>query len=189
MCLFFRYAQALFSFNTQLDSYRHFHMYINRVALSVILPEQETKSSHADFHPFPAILEESETLTHDSPPATPQPSPGFATRGNFFSQSLPRRLRQKTASEEKPRPRSSIQSDHVVVSKSPKVARRGPFTKQHSIHERDDSILTMQASGSEVCLQYMHAYVHTVHVHVHVHVLYMCTCTLYIYMCSACTKY
>ena len=154
VCLFFQYAQTLFNFQTQLDSYRHFHMYIHRIALSVVLPEREINEPvkinsllDPNFHPFPAILEESET--HDS---LSQPSPGFAVRGTILSQSLPRKLKHKSAStlsEDKPRPRSSLQSDHLV-SKSPKAHRRGIFTKQHSIHERDDGSSVIQGSGSEV---------------------------------------
>ena len=153
VCLFFQYAQTLFNFHTQLDSYRHFHMYIHRIALSVILPEREMNEpaktnslfDDPDFHTFPAILEESETLS--------QPSPGFAVRGSTLSQSLPRKLKHKSAStlsEEKARPRSSVQSNHLVAPKSPKAHRRGLFTKQHSIHERDGGSSVIQGSGSEV---------------------------------------
>ena len=128
-------------------------MYIHRVALSVVLPQQEPKSEpkgDSIFQPFPPILEKDDSQLDDTltSSATPQISPGFAVRGSKVTQSLPRKLKQKT-SEEKPRPRSSIQSDHIVVSKNPKPHRRHVFTKQHSIHE---SNLTLQGvSGFQVC--------------------------------------
>ena len=173
VCLFFQYAQTLFNFRTQLDSYRHFHMYIHRIALSVVLPEREISEPvkansllDPDFHPFPAILEESET--HDS---LSQPSPGFAVRGSILSQSLPRKLKHKSAStlsEDKPRPRSSIQSDHLVASKSPKAHRRGIFTKQHSIHERDGGSFVVQGSGSEVYFVIIN--VHSIRMHIYMYI-------------------
>ena len=159
ICLFVQYAHTLFNFHPQLNSYRHFHMYIHRVALSVILPQQEAKSdpfSDTIFQPFPTILEEVNPLLQAS--TTPQSFPEFAVRGSKITQSLPRRFKQKTVSEtEKPRPRSSIQSDHSVVhsivSKSSKNVKRGMFTKQHSIHEKEDSNFTLQGvTGSEVCM-------------------------------------
>ena len=157
VCLFFQHAHTLFSFHTQLDSYRHFHMYIHRVALSVIFPQQEGQRSQTDslldqtFLPFPAILEETETL-QESPAETSQPSPVYPSRGTKLWQSLPRRTAKQmtiATSEEKARPHSSIQSEHVVVNKSPKFHRKGIFTKQHSIHEQDSST-DIQMSGSEV---------------------------------------
>lgn len=128
-------------------------MYIHRVALSVVLPQQEPKSEPTGdsiFQPFPPILEKDDSQLDDAltSSATPQISPGFAVRGSKVTQSLPRKLKQKTL-EEKPRPRSSIQSDHIVVSKSSKPHRRHVFTKQHSIHE---SNLSLQGvSGFQVC--------------------------------------
>ena len=157
VCLFIQYAQTLFNFHPQLKSHRHFHMYIHRVALSVVLPQQDPKNdplSDSIFQPFPPIFEEDDSPLKDPEPTTPQPSPGFAVRGSKVTQSLPRRLKQKAMSEERTRPRSSIQSDHIVVSKSPKVNnKRGLFTKQQSIHEREDSNITLQGvAGSEVCV-------------------------------------
>ena len=102
------------------------------------------------FLPFPAILEETETL-QESPVET-RPSPAYPSRGTKLWQSLPRRTAKQmtiATSEEKARPHSSIQSEHVVVNKSPKVHRKGIFTKQHSIHEQDNST-DIQMSGSEV---------------------------------------
>ena len=131
-------------------------MYIHRVALSVILPQQEPKSepsSDSIFQPFPAILEEDDLQLRDAlaSSATPE-SHGLPERGSKVTQSLPRKLKQKT-SEEKSHPHSSIQSDHIVLTKSPKAQRRNLFTKQHSIHEREDSSLTLQdVGGFEVCI-------------------------------------
>ena len=156
VCLFMQYAQNLFNFHPQLGSYKHFHMYIHRVALSVVLPQQEPKSeplSESILQPFPVIFEEADyPPLHGSLVNTPQLSSGFAVRGSKVTQSLPRKLKQK-ASEEKLRPRSSVQSDHIIVTKSPKAHRRGLFTKQQSIHEREDSSFTLQGVGGlEVCI-------------------------------------
>ena len=154
-CQFVQYAQTLFNFKSSIDSFRHYHMYIHRVALSVVLPEPDPKPDHKPLSDsiFPPILEEPESLSDSSSiRSPPQPSPNFGVRGTFFSQSLPRRKHKAVATvEEKVRPRSSVQSDNVLLTKSPRAQRRGLFTKQHSIHERDDSSSTLTgATDTEV---------------------------------------
>ena len=142
VCHFFQYANALFSFHTQLDIYQHFRMYIHRIALSVVLPEQHTnkQAKHVSVLvppslSFPAIPEDgSETCSLEGTEAP--------VRNTNLSRTLPRRMKQMLDAPlepiHKPRPHSSAALS--FMSRSLRSHRKNVLTRQpFSLSERESS--------------------------------------------------
>ena len=117
-CNFFQYAQVLFSQDTlkQPKAFRHLHMYIHRIALSVVLPPPPLQLSETPQ--FPLI---------DASPAIP------------LADNLPL---QKRTKQDKPRKRAGSLPSHRIsdvsnqpsTTKSTKAHHRVPLTKQPSVH-------------------------------------------------------
>ena len=163
-CLFFQYAKNLFHFQTftQLDSYCHIHMYIHRIALSVILPAHTPPPQRPKVDsildpstlPFSSLLEEPGTPQMSQSLASASQSSAALQMSHKIAQTLPRKLGKQSTSvpmETDARPRSSILTQEHGTSKSPKSHRRNIFTKQHSIHE--DSSLKMDRTDGHGYLE------------------------------------
>ena len=135
-CTFFGYAQATFSLDSlgQNQTIRHLHMYIHRMALSVVLPPR----------PHPPLPPLNSPLHSDPASAAPPPRPtapifnlpGRKSRPSFGDQgpSGSPHLASQTVS-----PGTPPSNPAHLRSKSPKGGRRGNLKKQPSIHQDPES--------------------------------------------------
>lgn len=154
-CCFFQYAQTIFSQESLLktQTFRHLHMYIHRVALSIILPPRPHKP---ELPNSPELAAPEMENNSPSIPLSPQGNTDASSsiplppEKKVDSFTLPyKRLKHAVTVDVSSRNRAEslptsssegIRAGVTTTSQQRSKARRGQLTKQQSVHHDPDAL-------------------------------------------------
>jgi len=154
-CCFFQYAQIIFSQESLLktQTFRHLHMYIHRIALSIILPPRPHKP---ELPNSPELAAPEMENNSPSIPLSPQGNTDASSsiplpqEKKVDSFTLPyKRLKHAVTVDVSSRGRAEslptsssegIRPGVTTASQQRSKARRGQLTKQQSVHHDPDAL-------------------------------------------------